>query len=95
MKLSGSGFYFDPVWSRDSNKILFRDNAQSIYWYDVKTDKITKIIEPKYGLGSGPKPSSWSPDSKWVVYAVNTPARFRACTRTRSKPAKRRRSPTA
>ncbi len=76
VKLTGSGFYFNPIWSRDSKKILFRDNSQTVFWLDVETSKITKIVEPRHGLGQGLKPSSWSPDSKWVTYAINTPAQI-------------------
>lgn len=76
VKLGGSGFYFDPVWSRDSKKVLFRDNAQTVFYLEVESGKITKVVEPKYGLGRGLKPSSWSPDSKWLVYSVNTPAQI-------------------
>jgi tricorn protease len=74
IKLNGSGFYFNPVWSRDSKKILFYDNAQTVFWLDVDSGKVTKIVEPKYGLEPGLRASSWSPDSKWVAYAINTPA---------------------
>ena len=76
IKLTGSGFYFNPIWSRDSKKILFTDNSQCIYWLDVDTSKVTKVVEPKHGLGRGLKASSWSPDSKWIVYAMNTPAQI-------------------
>lgn len=74
VKLSGSGFYFDPIWSRDSKKVLFRDNASTVFYLDVESGKIQKVVEPKNGLSRGLKPSSWSPDSKWVTYAINTPA---------------------
>jgi tricorn protease len=74
IKLNGSGFYINPIWSRDSKKVLFTDNAQTVFILDVAADKITKVVEPKHRLGSGLKASSWSPDSKWVTYAVNTPA---------------------
>ncbi|MFM8274214.1 MAG: peptidase S41, partial [Gemmata sp.] len=76
VKLTGSGFYFDPIWSRDSKKVLFRDNSQTVFWLDVETSRITKVVEPKHGLGRGLKASSWSPDSKWIVYAMNTPAQI-------------------
>ncbi len=76
IKLTGSGFYFNPIWSRDSKKILFTDNSQSVYWLDVETSKITKVVEPKHGLGRGLRASSWSPDSQWIVYAMNTPAQI-------------------
>ncbi len=76
IKLTGNGFYFDIVWSHDSKKLLYRDNAQSVYWVDLATAKTTRIVEPKHGLGRGLKPASWSPDSKWVTYAINTPAQI-------------------
>ena len=76
LKLTGSGFYYDLVWSRDSKKLLYRDNASCVYWLDAATGKATKVVEPKHGLGRGLKPSSWSPDSKWVAYAINTPAQI-------------------
>src|SRR5262249_7548100 len=34
----------------------------------------TKIVEPKYGLSRGLNLSSWSPDSKWLTYSVDTPS---------------------
>lgn len=72
----GSGFYFDPIWSRDSKKLLFRDNASTVFYLDVESGKVSKVVEPKHGLSRGLKPSSWSPDSKWIVYAINTPAQI-------------------
>jgi tricorn protease len=74
VKLTGSGFYFDPIWSRDSKKVLLRDNAQTVFYLDVESGKIQKVVTPKHGLSRGLKPSSWSPDSKWIAYAINTPA---------------------
>lgn len=75
-KLTGSGFYSNPVWSRDSKKIVFADNSDSLWLFDVESGKQTKIVEPKYGLSRGIKVSSWSPDSKWVTYAMDTPAQI-------------------
>jgi tricorn protease len=76
IKLNGSGFYVNPIWSRDSKKILFTDNSQTVSYLDVESGKITKIVEPKHGFGPGLNASSWSPDSKWVTYAMNTPAQI-------------------
>jgi tricorn protease len=73
---TGSGFYFDPIWSRDSKKVLFRDVAQTVFYCDVESGKLMKVVEPKHGLSRGLKASSWSPDSKWIAYAVNTPAQI-------------------
>lgn len=74
IKMTGSGFYSNPTWSRDSKKILYNDNAQCMYWMDVESGKQTKIVEPKHGISRGIKLSSWSPDSKWVTYAINLPS---------------------
>jgi tricorn protease len=76
VKLTGSGFYSEPVWSRDSKKLLYRDNSQSLYWLDVESGKVTKIVEPQYGRSRALKGSSWSPDSKWVAYSIDTPAQI-------------------
>jgi tricorn protease len=76
IKLKGTGFYFSPVWSRDSKKVLYRDNSFTLYYVDVETAKITKIAEPKYGFGTNSVVSSWSPDSKWVAYSMDTAAQI-------------------
>ncbi|HEY2785077.1 MAG TPA: PDZ domain-containing protein [Fimbriiglobus sp.] len=78
VKLTGSGFYFDPVWSRDSKKLLYRDNGMELYWLDVASGKVTKITDATYGRGGGVRvnQSSWSPDSKWVAYSIDTPAQI-------------------
>lgn len=76
IKINGSGFYSNPVWSRDSKKILFNDNSQSLYCLDIESGKQTRIVEPKYGFSRGVKLSSWSPDSKWITYSIDTPARI-------------------
>ena len=54
-QLTGTGFYSDPVWSRDSKKLLYRDNSAALYWLDVESGKITQIVEPQHGLGRGLK----------------------------------------
>ncbi|MFO0938928.1 MAG: hypothetical protein U0798_20690 [Gemmataceae bacterium] len=78
VKLPGSGFYSDPVWSRDSKKLAFRDNSMSLYYLEVASSKITKITEAFFGRGAGVrvKYSSWSPDSKWLAYSVDTSAQI-------------------
>jgi tricorn protease len=76
VKVTGTGFYSNPVWSRDSRKILYTDNSQTLYVHDVESGKQQKIVEPKYGFGRGVKTSSWSPDNKWVTYALDTPAKI-------------------
>ena len=72
--VKGEGFYSDPVWSPDSQKIAYYDNSQSVYWVDVKSGVSKKVAsQPLYGpvvvLSY-----SWSPDSKWLAYAMDNRA---------------------
>ncbi len=76
IKLAGAGFYQNLVWSRDSKKVLFSDNSESLYWLDVATGKQTRISEPKYGRNRGSNLSSWSHDSKWVAYTEEDAAKI-------------------
>jgi len=73
-KLTGSGFYGLPAWSPDSLKIAFADNSLSLYWIDIKTGAIKKIASDYiYGPGGLSRMFlSWSPDSKWIAYTLNT-----------------------
>lgn len=73
-KLNGAGFYDSPVWSPDSQKIAFADNSWSLYWIDLKTGSVKKIAS-EYLYGPSRIRSvyaTWSPDSKWIAYTLNT-----------------------
>jgi tricorn protease len=68
--VEGAGFYRAPVWSPDSQKIAYFDNSLTVSWVDVKSGASKKIAsQPIYGpvIGIG---YSWSPDSKWLAYAM-------------------------
>jgi len=75
-KLDGEGFYAYPVWSPDSEKLTFVDNARSLFWIDAETGKIKKIgTESIYSPGAfGSIRGVWSPDSKWIAYTLNSAA---------------------
>ena len=74
IKVAGEGFYRAPVWSPDAQKIAYFDNSQSVYWIDVKSGVAKKIAsQPVYG----PEiviSYEWSPDSKWLAYAMDNQA---------------------
>ncbi|MCI0488467.1 MAG: PDZ domain-containing protein [Blastocatellia bacterium] len=78
--LAGAGFYDSPVWSPDSEKISFLDNSWSLYWIDTKTGACKRIAsEPLYGpSGLRTTRHVWSPDSKWIVYTLNSKASIQA-----------------
>jgi tricorn protease len=72
--VTGEGFYNDPVWSPDSQKIAYYDNSQSVYWVDVKSG-VSKKIGSQTLYGPVVVISySWSPDSKWLAYAMDNRA---------------------
>ncbi|HJR57842.1 MAG TPA: PDZ domain-containing protein [Vicinamibacterales bacterium] len=74
IKVAGEGFYQAPVWSPDSQRIAYFDNSLSVYWLDVKSGVTKKIAsQPTYSpviITS----YSWSPDSKWLAYAMDNSA---------------------
>jgi len=74
--IKGSGFYSNLVWSPDSKKLTFSDNARNLYWINVANGAIKKIAaEQIYNPGAfGNIRGVWSADSKWIAYTVNTAA---------------------
>jgi tricorn protease len=75
VKLTGGGYYYGSVWSRDSKKLLYIDNALSMYWVDVATGAIKKVVTANDGGSRGIFHSAWSPDDKWIAYSMDTPAK--------------------
>lgn len=73
-KPGGAGFYLSPAWSPDGSHIAFTDNSQSVFVLDFKTGVSKRIAGNKIysPLSVGGTPVSWSPDSKWLAYAVGT-----------------------
>lgn len=68
--LGGAGFYFGLDWSPDGKKIAYWDNSQSVYVLDVASGRTQKVggnwnYTPAVGISY-----SWSPDSRWLAYAV-------------------------
>jgi tricorn protease len=74
IKVSGEGFYQKPVWSPDSQKIAYFDNSLTVYWVDVKSGVSKKVAsQPIYGPVIVIS-YAWSPDSKWLAYAMDNQA---------------------
>ncbi|HVL67524.1 MAG TPA: PDZ domain-containing protein [Vicinamibacterales bacterium] len=74
IKVSGEGFYRDPVWSPDSQKIAYFDNSLSVYWLDVKSGVSKKVASQPIYSPVIITSYSWSPDSKWLAYAMDNQA---------------------
>ena len=68
----GAGSYRDPVWSPDSQKIAYTDNSATLFWIDLGSGQVEKVASaPVFGPDESvvPRPA-WSPDSRWIVYAL-------------------------
>ena len=74
IKVMGEGFYRDPLWSPDSQKIAYFDNSLSVYWVDVKSGASKKIASQALYSPVIVTSYSWSPDSKWLAYAMDNEA---------------------
>jgi tricorn protease len=74
IEVEGAGFYRAPVWSPDSQKIAYFDNSLSVYWLDVKSGASKKIASQPIYSPDVIISYAWSPDSKWLAYAMNNDA---------------------
>lgn len=66
----GPGFRYQLVWSPDSKKIAFVDQAMNIRYYDLDKDQVVDVDKALY-LFEGTLRSfhfDWSPDSRWLAY---------------------------
>lgn len=63
----GHCFRFTPVWSPDSKKLLFADKELKLYYVRVDDKKVVLIDSTK---NWEIRDYCWSPDSRWVAYAV-------------------------
>lgn len=65
----GKGNYFyNPVWSGDSKKILYHDKHLNLYYIDIRDKKPVLIDSDLFDRPDAFFAASWSPDNKWIVY---------------------------
>lgn len=58
-------YYFAPVWSADSKKLLWSDRKQRLRFIDTESKAITTVDEnPDAPL----QQYSWAPDSQWITW---------------------------
>ncbi len=62
-------FYSDPVWSPDSEYILFSDKAGKLYLHTLESEVTVEITDDPWGVPARP---SWSHDSQWITFAHGT-----------------------
>ena len=58
-------YYYQPVWSPDSKKLLWSDRLQRLRYVDVATKAVTQVDQDKSGEIES---YDWSPDSQWITW---------------------------
>src|SRR5438105_4509012 len=59
-------YYYRPVWSPDSKKLLWSDRLQRLRYVDVASKAVTQVDQDKQGEIQS---YDWSPDSQWIAWA--------------------------
>src|SRR5881398_2014221 len=59
-------YYYRPVWSPDSKKLLWADRLQRLRYVDVTLKTVTQVDQDKWGEIQS---YDWSPDSQWIAWA--------------------------
>jgi tricorn protease len=68
----GPGFRYAAVWSPDSRKLVFVDQAMRVRVHDLDTRQTTEIDRSAIWIAHGGLEGftfQWSPDSRWVAYS--------------------------
>jgi len=60
------GFFFNPQWSPNSDKLAFSDNNHVLWIEDIHDKKPVKVDQD---LKSNITDYSWSPDGRWLTYS--------------------------
>ncbi len=69
-------FYYEPVWSPDSKKLVYRDKRLNLWYLDLDKGSPIVIDKGTYQISGSYFEPAWSPDSRWIVYAKQLPTRF-------------------
>lgn len=63
-----SSFFYSPVWSPDSKKIVFTDKRLNVWYVELEKGSPVKVDTNPYENPFSVLEPSWSPDSKWITY---------------------------
>ena len=79
INLGTPSFFYLPVWSPDSKKIVYSDKALHLWYLDIEAGKPMLVDTNAFdgGPGNGFDPA-WSPDSKWIAYTRQLNSGMRA-----------------
>ncbi len=59
-------YYYHPIWSPDSKKLLWADRLQRLRYVDVTSKAVTEVDQDKWGEIQS---YDWSPDSQWIAWS--------------------------
>jgi tricorn protease len=62
-------YFYGPLWSPDSKKILYTDKRLNLWYVDVDNGTPVKVATDRFEDPSSALNATWSPDSKWLTYA--------------------------
>jgi len=72
INLGSTTFYFDPVWSPDSEKLFFNDAHLNLYYVDITSKNIFLVDSDTLSSTTGRTRNhfepAWSGDSNWIAY---------------------------
>ncbi|MFM7230990.1 MAG: S41 family peptidase [bacterium] len=67
-------YRYPPVWSPDARKLAWSDKTGRLWALTLATGKVTLVAKDD---GDDILDYEWSPDSRWIVFARQTPALMR------------------
>ncbi len=71
-------FYFSPIWSPDSKRIVFYDKFHNLFYLDLDKTSPVKIDTNLIGGPARTLSPAWAPDSRWIAYTKHLSNRLRA-----------------
>ncbi|HEY3926905.1 MAG TPA: PDZ domain-containing protein [Candidatus Koribacter sp.] len=63
-----ASFFYSPLWSPDSKKIVYTDKRLNLWYVDVDSGKTVKVDTNPFETPERTFDPGWSPDSQWLTY---------------------------
>ncbi|MTB51945.1 peptidase S41 [Lewinella sp. W8] len=78
IKLGGTGFYANPHWAPNSEKLALVDNGRNLYVVETTSGKVSRVDADDHYFPGAYRDlfGSWSHDSRWLAYTKMTETNF-------------------